>query len=133
MGFNSYSHSSIFPTPSSVPVSLQLYDLDNTVYDEVDVVQIYYDVTERYKKENPKFIGAKIIYAPLRFASDEGFLHYVDVCKRLVVSTRTVLPYITSDSPCPHCRPSSLALSLASIWWAKRTWVVVCSSTLRPS
>lgn len=66
---------------------LQLYDLDNNRYDEMDVVQIYYDVTNKYKKANSRFMGAKVIYAPLRIANDSHFLHYLDVCRRLHVST----------------------------------------------
>lgn len=68
-----------------LPCSFQLYDLDNNQYDEMDVVQIYYDVTKKYKKANPRFMGAKVIYAPLRIANDSHFLHYLDVCRRLHV------------------------------------------------
>ena len=60
--------------------------MDDNVYDEMDVVQIYYDVTNQYKKTNPKFMGAKVIYAPLRIANDTQFLKYLDVCQRLHVS-----------------------------------------------
>lgn len=67
-------------------LQFQLYDLDGNEYDEEDVVQIYYDVTAKYKENNPKFMGAKVIYAPLRIANNSHFLHYMDVCRRLHVS-----------------------------------------------
>lgn len=50
-------------------------------------MQIYYNVTNKYKESNPRFVGAKVIYAPLRIATDSYFPHYLDVVRRLHVST----------------------------------------------
>lgn len=75
-----FCYDNFYPPP-------QLYDLDNNEYNEMDVAQIYYDITAEYQKTNPKFMGAKIIYAPLRIANDSHFLHYMDTCRRLHVST----------------------------------------------
>uniref|UniRef100_A0A7G3AB65 Adenosine deaminase n=1 Tax=Lutzomyia longipalpis TaxID=7200 RepID=A0A7G3AB65_LUTLO len=49
-----------------------LYDLDGKTYNEVEIMQIYYDATKEFKKQNPTFIGAKIIYAPVRVVDDAG-------------------------------------------------------------
>lgn len=62
-----------------------LYDLDNNVYDELKVAQIYYDATQEYKKTHPKFMGAKIIYAPIRVVDNKTFLHYMETARRLYV------------------------------------------------
>ncbi|GAB0096220.1 Adenosine deaminase [Sergentomyia squamirostris] len=47
-----------------------LYDLDGKVYNEEENLQIYFEVTQEFKKENPTFIGAKFIYAPVRVVTD---------------------------------------------------------------
>nr|ABI20188.1 adenosine deaminase-like [Phlebotomus duboscqi] len=49
-----------------------LYDLDGKIYNEEEVVEIYYNVTEEFKKEHSTFIGAKFIYAPVRFVDATG-------------------------------------------------------------
>lgn len=69
-----------------VSLSKQLYDLDGNLYNEVDVAQIYYDATIEFQKTHPKFMGAKIIYAPIRIVDDERFDHYIEVSKTLNVS-----------------------------------------------
>lgn len=50
------------------------------------MAQIYYDATIEFQKTHPKFMGAKIIYAPIRIVDDERFNHYIEVCKKLNVS-----------------------------------------------
>nr|QHO60732.1 salivary adenosine deaminase [Sergentomyia schwetzi] len=48
----------------------QLYDLDGKVYNEEENLQIYYEETQRFMRENPTFIGAKFIYAPVRVVTE---------------------------------------------------------------
>ena len=67
-------------------VILQLYDLDGNSYDEIDVVQIMYEATIQFKKTHPKFMGSRIIYAPIRIADQTRFAHYMSVMKTLHVS-----------------------------------------------
>ncbi|XP_055700997.1 adenosine deaminase AGSA [Phlebotomus papatasi] len=50
----------------------QLYDLDGKTYNEEENLQIYLDATREFKQENPTFIGAKFIYAPVRVVDDAG-------------------------------------------------------------
>lgn len=52
-------------------IFLQLYDLDGKTYNEEEVMQIYYQATMEFKEKNPTFIGAKIIYAPVRVVADD--------------------------------------------------------------
>lgn len=54
-----------------------VYDLDNRVYSPEEVVQIYYDLSEKFKKEHPDFVGVKFIYAPIRAADDATFDGYL--------------------------------------------------------
>ncbi|XP_015176244.1 PREDICTED: adenosine deaminase CECR1-like [Polistes dominula] len=43
-----------------------LYDLNGTVYSQLETVEVYKKITERFVSEHPDFIGAKLIYAPYR-------------------------------------------------------------------
>ncbi|XP_058461402.1 adenosine deaminase AGSA-like [Malaya genurostris] len=61
----------------------ELYDLENRTYGPEEVVQIYYDLSEKFKKEHPDFIGIKLIYAPHRLGDDETFNRYLDIAERL--------------------------------------------------
>lgn len=60
-----------------------VYDLDNRIYSPEELVQIYCDITEQFKKDHPGFIGAKFIYAPLRLVGDEQFNSYLDIAENL--------------------------------------------------
>ncbi|XP_044007600.1 adenosine deaminase 2-like [Aphidius gifuensis] len=46
-----------------------LYELDGTTYTPLELCEIYKNVTDKFKLDYPDFIGAKLIYAPLRFMS----------------------------------------------------------------
>ncbi|XP_055842266.1 adenosine deaminase 2-like [Episyrphus balteatus] len=43
-----------------------LYDMDNTVYTNIDTARIYEKTLKSFKDANPDFIGSKLIYAPQR-------------------------------------------------------------------
>lgn len=55
----------------------QLYDLDGRTYSERELVTIYRNTTERFKQDHPDFIGAKVIYAPLRAVDRATAARYV--------------------------------------------------------
>ncbi|KAF2898263.1 hypothetical protein ILUMI_07904 [Ignelater luminosus] len=44
----------------------ELYELNGTVYGYSEFLQTFSDVVQRFKREHPGFIGAKMIYAPNR-------------------------------------------------------------------
>lgn len=67
-------------------VHRQLYDLDGKKYDELEVMKIYLEATIEHKLTHPKFMGVKIIYAPIRIIDDERFDHFMKVSQRLAVS-----------------------------------------------
>lgn len=60
-----------------------VYDLDGNIYEGAEVVQIYYDAVNEFKKENPGFIGSKMIYAPVRKVDDETFAEYMKMILQL--------------------------------------------------
>ncbi|XP_068146526.1 adenosine deaminase 2 isoform X1 [Drosophila tropicalis] len=61
----------------------QLYCLDGEKLPVRETVQIYYDQMNRFKKDHPEFIGAKLIYAPLRHVTPEDVGTYVKTCTEL--------------------------------------------------
>nr|CAH0104793.1 unnamed protein product [Daphnia galeata] len=61
----------------------QVYNLDGTLMDEVQVTQLYKDTFDRFKNDNPDFSGAKIIFAPLRRADSATMTKYVELASQL--------------------------------------------------
>lgn len=59
----------------------QLYDLDRSDYTQDENVQIYLEVLEEFKRDNPEFIGSKFVYAPLRMVDDEKMDEYIENMK----------------------------------------------------
>uniref|UniRef100_A0A0C9RRA6 Adenosine deaminase n=1 Tax=Fopius arisanus TaxID=64838 RepID=A0A0C9RRA6_9HYME len=55
-----------------------VYELDGREYSPPDVVRIYKNVTRRFKEDHPDFIGAKIIYAPLRTMTESEIGNFID-------------------------------------------------------
>ncbi|XP_015127297.1 adenosine deaminase 2 [Diachasma alloeum] len=55
-----------------------LYELDGREYKPLEVVGIYKNVTARFKEDYPDFIGAKIIYAPLRMMSETEIGNFIN-------------------------------------------------------
>ncbi|XP_026845361.1 adenosine deaminase 2-A [Drosophila persimilis] len=60
-----------------------LYDLEGTVYTPLDTVRIYVETLEKFKKDNPDFIGSRMIYAPIRNTNPEGVLSYIETLKEI--------------------------------------------------
>ncbi|CAG9565330.1 unnamed protein product [Danaus chrysippus] len=60
-----------------------LYDLDGTVFDEIETVRSYKKVLDRFMADYPDFYGAKLIYAPLRNVDLKTVRHYLNVAKRI--------------------------------------------------
>ncbi|XP_057325715.1 adenosine deaminase 2-like [Microplitis mediator] len=56
-----------------------LYELNGTQYSPIDVVRIYKEVTDRFIKDYPDFIGVKIIFAPLRIMSVSDLDEYINM------------------------------------------------------
>ncbi|XP_055606540.1 adenosine deaminase AGSA-like [Uranotaenia lowii] len=61
----------------------QLYDLDGKIYNPDEVISIYINETERFKSSHNPFIGAKFIFAPIRFANDSVFEGIFELAKNL--------------------------------------------------
>ncbi|XP_030387043.1 adenosine deaminase 2 [Scaptodrosophila lebanonensis] len=61
----------------------QLYCLDGTLLPVSETVQIYKDQINKFVKDHPNFIGAKLIYAPLRNVDRAGVAKYVKTCSEL--------------------------------------------------
>uniref|UniRef100_A0A182WBF6 Adenosine deaminase n=1 Tax=Anopheles minimus TaxID=112268 RepID=A0A182WBF6_9DIPT len=60
-----------------------VYDLDDRTYSPEDIVQMYVDQSEKFLLANPKFMGVKFIYAPLKFCDDRTFDGYLDLVQKL--------------------------------------------------
>ncbi|XP_071634278.1 adenosine deaminase 2 [Temnothorax longispinosus] len=60
-----------------------IYDLDGKTYGSYKMVQILKNVTDRFVKDHPDFIGAKIIYAPGRRANQEKVENYLTTLTQL--------------------------------------------------
>lgn len=57
---------------------LALHDENGQVYDDAsDLVRMYAHVVDEFKQRTPKFVGAKIIYAPMRQVPNERVAEYV--------------------------------------------------------
>ena len=60
-----------------------VYELNGTVYSPIDVARIYKEVTDRFVRDHPKFVGAKLIYAPIKTADARQFDEYVSIAVQL--------------------------------------------------
>ncbi|XP_055314977.1 adenosine deaminase 2-like [Sitodiplosis mosellana] len=61
----------------------KLYDLDGNDYSETDILDIYIETLDEFKRDNPLFIGSKLVYAPGKHVSNEIVLRYFDAVRRL--------------------------------------------------
>lgn len=64
-------------------VRKKLYDLDGKDYNEEDVMAIYIEALDEFKRENPSFIGSKFIYAPIKSVPNKTATTYFDIVRRL--------------------------------------------------
>lgn len=63
----------------------KLYDLDGNQFTEAEILQVYVDVLEEFKRKNPMFIGSKIIYAPKKMKANQNITHYFKTIRELRV------------------------------------------------
>ncbi|KAJ2940164.1 hypothetical protein O0L34_g11729 [Tuta absoluta] len=61
----------------------QLYELDGTVYEPLITAKAYKKATNRFLKDNPDFIGAKLIYAPPRKVDCETMDEYIQLARKI--------------------------------------------------
>ncbi|XP_078033658.1 adenosine deaminase [Augochlora pura] len=65
---------------STLPI---LYDFDGTNYTAKDTAELYKNVSERFMKDHPDFVGVKLIYAPMRFVDKKQAEEYIKILKEL--------------------------------------------------
>lgn len=57
--------------------------MDGRQYTEEQILDIYVEALEEFKRENPGFIGSKIIYAPVKSVPNDTAQNYFRVIPRL--------------------------------------------------
>lgn len=57
--------------------------MDGNDYNEEAVMDIYVQALNEFKQENPAFIGSKIIYAPIKSASNQTIDTYFQIIRQL--------------------------------------------------
>ncbi|GJQ88067.1 hypothetical protein Trydic_g12988 [Trypoxylus dichotomus] len=60
-----------------------VYDLDGNLYGPLEVTAIYKEVTEEFISTHPDFLGAKLIYAPVRNVDENTMQNYIEIIKAL--------------------------------------------------
>lgn len=60
-----------------------VYELNGTTYNKLEVVQIYQNVIQKFKETHPDFVGARLIYAPLRHPGILNIQREVEFIKEL--------------------------------------------------
>ncbi|KAH0949286.1 hypothetical protein HN011_003508 [Eciton burchellii] len=60
-----------------------LYELDGRTYGPVELIEIHKNVIDRFVKDHPDFIGAKLIYAPVRAVDARTVDHYLETMTQL--------------------------------------------------
>lgn len=63
-----------------------VYDLDGTEYGPVQVTGLYKETLLEFMKDYPDFIGARFIYAPLRYVDNTTAQSYLQVAKQLKIA-----------------------------------------------
>lgn len=61
----------------------KLYDLDGNTYSSLDTAASYKSVVDRFVNDYPDFIGAKLIYAPLRNVEGKTVSEYIKIAKEI--------------------------------------------------
>lgn len=98
------------------------YIIDGTLLPFEKTLGIYVDVVQEFVAKHEDFIGAKLIYSPLRGVEPEVVEQYIEKCVALKVGTSFPTQYLlTLFVP---CRRQSPTFCVASIWLAKRNSVV---------
>ncbi|KAI4455815.1 adenosine deaminase [Holotrichia oblita] len=60
-----------------------VYDLDGNTYGPLKVAGLYKQVTEDFMQTHPEFLGAKLIYAPVRNVDEKMMQYYIDTVRVL--------------------------------------------------
>lgn len=60
-----------------------IYDLDGKIYSPLEVANIYKNVTDRFVRDHPNFVGAKLIYAPIKTSDPLEFDKFLDIAMQL--------------------------------------------------
>lgn len=119
---------------SSLP---RLFKMDGTRLPVQETLKVYQDQVQKFQADHSDFIGARVIYSPLRHVSPERMSSLVELCTQLNVSTGcthivqfSTVQYrvhshfyaLRTDS-FAYFRKSFQTYSLDSIWWGGRNWV----------
>lgn len=59
----------------------EVYDLEGKIYGPEEVTGLYVEALNKFKADYPKFHGARLIYAPTRFANNSTMDVYLNVLK----------------------------------------------------
>lgn len=57
--------------------------MDRNNYTEEDILNIYIEGIEEFKRENPLFIDSKVVYAPTKKSSQSKVAKYFEVARKL--------------------------------------------------
>ncbi|XP_034827621.1 adenosine deaminase AGSA-like [Maniola hyperantus] len=60
-----------------------LYELDGTVYDPIVTAKCYKKIFNQFKKDHPDFLGAKLIYAPIRGINRDQLDEYLRLARAI--------------------------------------------------
>lgn len=60
-----------------------LYDLEDNVYTNIDTAASYKNVIDKFVSDFPDFIGAKLVYAPLRRVHGDTVEDYIETAKQI--------------------------------------------------
>ncbi|XP_031635591.1 adenosine deaminase 2-A-like [Contarinia nasturtii] len=63
----------------------KLYDLDGNKYNEEEIMEMYVEALDEFKRDNPSFIGSKFIYSPLKKNSNKTIAKYIDIVSRVAM------------------------------------------------
>nr|XP_022918643.1 adenosine deaminase 2-like [Onthophagus taurus] len=69
----------------------EVYDLDGNIYGSVEVAGIYKQTLDAFMESHPDFIGAKLIYAPVRKVDNDTMNNYIDIANELAEKYPTFL------------------------------------------
>ncbi|KAL1518157.1 hypothetical protein ABEB36_001824 [Hypothenemus hampei] len=61
----------------------ELYDLHGHVYNANETIQLFYDISEKFKNDYPEFLGVKLIYAPKRFTTNAILERHIHSIKQM--------------------------------------------------
>ncbi|XP_031334053.1 adenosine deaminase 2-like [Photinus pyralis] len=69
----------------------EMYELNGSTYKSEDTVRFYDDVIEKFKRTHPKFVGARLIYAPDRDNNNQTFNNIASILLNVKVGHPKIL------------------------------------------